>query len=87
MSADRAAAIADLEMVVSNLQDVMQKLLVECQEHGGEFTPRQEGKWEGAFLMVRGVLSDELHPMLKAWQQGGSFSRKGEEILAAGGGS
>jgi hypothetical protein len=81
MSPDRAAASADLEMVVANLEGVFQKLVAECQEHGASFTQRQEGKWEGGFVAIRGVLVDELRPMLAAWQKGEAFSRKGEKIL------
>ena len=82
-SAERKAFIADLEMVVDHLRELHQGLLKENREHGGEFTPKQEGKWEGGFVTVRGILVDELDPMLRAWQQGGQFSRKGEAIMAA----
>lgn len=81
MSPDRQAAIADLEMVLTNLEALHAKLLADCQEHGAAFTPRQEGKWEGGFIMIRGVLVDELRPMLKAWKEGGAYSRRGEQIL------
>ncbi len=76
------ANILDLEMVVENLADRWEKLRLECVEHGAKFTPKQEGKWEGAFVALRGVLVDELRPMLENWQKGEAWSRKGEELLA-----
>lgn len=74
--------IADLELAVANIEAVQARLMAEIREHGSEFTPEQEAKWEGAFTMVRGMLADELHPMLRAWKDGGVFSRKSELILA-----
>lgn len=85
MSAERQAFIADLEMVVEHLRSLQEKLRKECEEHGAEFTPRQEGKWEGGFVMVRGILRDELEPMLEAWKQGSQFSRKGEQLMGRDG--
>ena len=83
MSDRRTAAtfLADLELAVANIEAIQRRLLAEIQEHGTKFTPVQEAKWEGAFTLVRGVLSDELHPMLRAWQDGGVSSRKSELIL------
>lgn len=79
----REAFIADLEMVVGRLREVHDKLRDECREHGAEFTPEQEARWEGSFLMVRGALVDELGPMLRTWKEGHQFSRKGEKIAEA----
>lgn len=73
--------IADLELAVSNIEDIKARLLAEIREHGEEFTPEQEAKWEGAFKMAMGVLSDELYPMLRAWKEGDVSSRKSELIL------
>jgi len=81
MSAEREACVADLEMVVERLRDLFGRLREECELHGASFTPKQEGKWEGGFLAIRGVLVDELGPMLATWKRGEPFSRKGEEIL------
>jgi hypothetical protein len=76
----RSAMIADLEMVVENLRELKAKGLAAAPQPGGD--PMREGKWEGQFLMLLGVLRDELEPMLEAWKDGGQFSRKGEEIIA-----
>lgn len=80
----RDAFIADLEMVVSNLRDLQTKGLAACPAPGGD--PRREGKWEGSYLMLMGILRDELEPMLAAWKDGDQFSRAGEEIAARRGG-
>lgn len=79
----RSMVLADLAMVITNLEEIRDRLIAECQEHGADYTPKQEGKFEGAFLMVRGILADELYRMQAAYEGGGAFSRKGEEILAA----
>lgn len=76
-----AAHVADLEMVIRELQELRDGLLKECEEHGAKFTARQEGKWEGGFLMLRGILVDHLDPMLRAWKDGHAFSRAGEQLL------
>lgn len=81
MQRQRDAFLADLELAVSNLEEVRAKLLAECQEHGAEFTKEQEAKWEGGFMMLRGILGDELRPMLRAWKEGAQSSRKGEQIM------
>lgn len=80
----RAAYLADIDMVIGNLREVHENLMRECQEHGASWTKEQEAKWEGAFLMVLGVLRDELEPMREAWAAGVQFSRKGEKIMAGG---
>lgn len=76
----RDAFVADLEMVVANLRDLQAKGRAACPEPGGD--PRREGKWEGSYLMLMGILRDELEPMLEAWKEGGQFSRVGEELVA-----
>lgn len=76
--------IADLELAVANIEDIRDRLLAEIREHGSDFTPEQEAKWEGAFKLVRGVLADELHPCLRAWKEGGVYSRKSEVLLEGG---
>lgn len=81
MTDERQAFIADLELAVERVQGIMDNLRKECEEHGADFTPEQEGKWTGAFMMARGILADELRPMLKAWKDGHQSSRKGEQIM------
>lgn len=76
----RAAFLADLDMVISNLDEVFRKVVAECPAPGGD--PKVEGKFEGVFLTLRGVLADELGPMRDAWAGGGQFSRRGEHIAA-----
>ena len=73
--------VADLEMVVDNLRDRFEKVKGECRVHGDKFTPVQEAKWEGVFTTLRGVLIDELVPMLSNWKEGQPRSRAGEKII------
>ncbi|MCP3961257.1 MAG: hypothetical protein GY719_25705 [bacterium] len=79
----RAAFIADLTLAIRNLEEIRGKLADDCRENGADYTQKQEGKFEGGFLMVRGVLMDWLEPMLREWTHGRHSSRKGEEIQAA----
>jgi hypothetical protein len=81
MTPERQAFIADLEMVVGNLRKIREDLLRTCKEHGHTFDKRQEGRWDGSFTMVRGILADELGPMLHAWKAGHQYSRQGDEIM------
>ena len=76
-----AVYVADLEMVVDNLRDRFEKVKGECRVHGDKFTPEQEAKWEGVFMTLRGVLIDELVPMLSNWKEGQPQSRVGEKII------
>lgn len=76
----REAFIADLQMVVDHVRESLQKLRMHCELHGKDYSPVEEARWEGSFLALRGVLSDELKPMLRCWEQGYHFSRVGEEI-------
>ncbi len=80
----RDAFVADLEMTIGDVEEIRARLLAECQEHGAKYTPRQEGKFEGGFTMVRALLVDHLSGMLQAWLEGGHFSRKGEKIQHGG---
>jgi len=75
--------ITDLELVVQRVNELRQRLIQEIQEHGEEWTPEQEAKWEGAFKAVFGILSDELHPCLRSWKGGHPYSRR-SELLQAG---
>jgi len=76
----REAFVADLEMVVDNITERWNRLKADCTERGSKFTPEEEARWEAAFLTLRGVLVDELNPMLRTWKEGYQFSRKGEKL-------
>lgn len=75
--------ILDLKLVISSIEEIRDRLMTECREDGAGWTPEQVGKWEGAFKAVRGILHDELHPLLDAWERGIAFSRAAEDLLAA----
>lgn len=77
----REAFIADLEMVRDRLQGIADKLIADCKANGDEYTDEEAAKFDGGFMMVRGVLMDELNPMLDCWKDGAQFSRKGEQLM------
>lgn len=83
MTLPSEAYVADLEMVVGRVRALHDKLRDECREHGSKFTPEQEARWEGSFLLVRGILVDELEPMLRNWKEGQPYSRKSEKMIEA----
>ncbi len=71
--------VADLEMVVDDIQNLFEKLKGECRVHGDKFTPVEEARWDGTFKAVRGVLMDALVPLLSNWKEGQPYSRIGEK--------
>lgn len=77
----RLACIDDLKMVVENVRATHAKLLEQVREPGPR-SERDDGKLEGAFLMARGLLLDELLPMLQAWENREQFSQVAVERMA-----
>jgi len=73
--------VADLQMVVDDIHNLFEKLKGECRVHGDKFTPKQEAKWEGSFMAVRGILTDALVPLLSNWKEGQPYSRIGEKVV------
>lgn len=79
------AHIADLQMIVDQLNAKLVSWTEQCQAEGANWTPEQEKKWEGAWMTLRGILVDDLVPCLESWKAGHPFSRRGEQIAARDG--
>lgn len=73
---------ADLQMIVDQLADTLQRNLEDCRKNGAGWTPVQEARFEGAFMVLQGVLRDNLVPCLDAWKAVHAYSREGERLEA-----
>ncbi len=71
---------------LSETVDRVRELFVKCREScpPPDADPVAIAKWEGAFMALRAVLSEELQPLLDAWEKGGPLWRSTEVLLAGG---
>jgi len=44
--------------------------------------PVEVARWEGAFMALRGLLTEELSPMLESWERGEPHWRSTEQMIA-----
>lgn len=78
------AHLNDLRETVERVRGHFQRLHAECVEHGADWTPEQTARWEGSFTAIRGLLMDELNPLLDAWEGGHPQWRSTEKMLGGG---
>jgi hypothetical protein len=68
--------IMDLEMVVDRVDTLFQNCRAACPPD--DAPAEQVARWEGAFMTLRGLLTEELQPLLAAWRAGESYSHAAE---------
>lgn len=69
----------DLRETVERVRELFVKCREACPPPEGD--PAVEARWEGAFMTLRGLLMEELNPLLDAWEEGHPLWRSTEKML------
>lgn len=72
----------DLSETVTRIREVFTKCRDACP--AADADPVEVARWEGAFLALRSILTEELSPLLEAWQEGEARWRSTETMIHAG---
>lgn len=71
--------ILDLAMVRRRLRDSLDTMRDELAK--APAGSQRAARLEGAFMTLRGVLADEIEPMLEGWREGIPQSRAAERLV------
>lgn len=73
-------ARTEFDEVIDDLNELYQEHLKRCPKPGAD--PVAEARWEGAALMLLGVLRDHLDPVKRAWEKGEPSRWSSEKAMA-----
>jgi hypothetical protein len=72
--------VNDLRETVGRIRETFHKCRMGCPPPG--CPPEAEAKWEGAYMALRAMLTEELGPLLESWEKDEPHWRTTEKLIA-----
>lgn len=72
--------VNDLRETVERVRRIFNDCKAGCPDPDAD--PEAIAKWEGSFMALRGLLLEELNPLLESWERGEPHWRSTEQMLA-----
>jgi len=69
----------DLRETVERIRELFRKCREACPPADAD--PQKIARWEGSFMALRGLLVEELNPLLENWEQDEPMWRSTEKML------